>query len=869
MTKWKSLGALLAGVSFAASAHAQTTQPPADEPAPAAAAPADVSEAPEDLADDEGGEEIVVTGQRPRGSVIGDIPPENTLDARDVRATGATDINELLEALAPQIGSARGRGGERPVLLLNGQRISSFRELRDLPTEAIQRVEILPEEVALKYGYRADQRVVNIILRRRFRSTAVRGEARTATEGGYFGGLGDVTRLMIGRDSRTTLNLRAEGNGDLTESERDIALQQLPDNPDLDPRDARTLLGSRRLLRGGVTHNRQMFGDVSATFNSELEHSHGRSLLGFPLLADGEPLLGELDPRVRDTSADSAHAGVALNGNRARWRWSLTGNADWARNLTLSDPDDRDSSRQSSRSIRTSGDLDATANGPLFKLPAGDASATVRLGARALDLDSRRRREGITSANSLGRTQGNAAVNFDLPVSRRNRDFAALGNLTLNANGEVEQLSDFGTLTTVGAGLNWSPVERLNLIASWTREEGAPSVQQLGDPILETPGTRIFDFTRGETVLVEALTGGNPGLDSDRRNVLKLSGNWRPFTKTDLRLRAEYVRSRLDRPVSSFPGPSEALEAAFPERFVRDATGQLIGADLRPVNFDEARRDTLRWGFDFTRPLRSARPPQALIDQMRARFGGPGAEPPAASPPTVAPPGGAAPPAGPPAEGPPAEGPPNEPRGERGGFERGGGGPGGGGFGGRFGGGGFGAGRQGGRLQFSLTHTLNLKDEVLIRPGVPELDYLRGDAFGSSGGRPRHEIEARAGWSNNGLGARLSADWRSGTSVDSAQAGSLRFSPLTTFDLRLFANLGERFGLVARHPWLRGTQVRLDVRNLFDAKPEVRDAAGQVPFTYQPDLLDPLGRTVGISIRKLFSPPPSFFRRQGDRSPRS
>ena len=56
-------------------------------------------------------------------------------------------------------------------MLLNGQRISGFRELRDIPTEAIQRVEILPEEVALKYGYRADQKVVNIVLRQRFRST--------------------------------------------------------------------------------------------------------------------------------------------------------------------------------------------------------------------------------------------------------------------------------------------------------------------------------------------------------------------------------------------------------------------------------------------------------------------------------------------------------------------------------------------------------------------------------------------------------------------------------------------------------------------------------------------------------------------------
>jgi iron complex outermembrane recepter protein len=409
-------------------------------------------------------------------------------------------------------------------------------------------------------------------------------------------------------------------------------------------------------------------------------------------------------------------------------------------------------------------------------------------------------------------------------------------------------LSDFGTLTTVGAGLNWSPVNPLNLIASWTREEGAPSVQQLGEPLLDTPGTRIFDFTLGDTVLANVITGGNPALEADRRNVFKLGTNWKPSTKVDLRLRADFVHSRIDRPISSFPGPSAALEAAFPERFQRapctpqPCTGQLISADLRPVNFDSATRDTLRWGFDFTQPLKSARPSQAQIDQFRARRA---AE------------GGGAPEGSPPPEGPLPEG-----------SRDGGGDRGFGGFGGGGGGGGrYGGGRQGGRLTLSLTHTVNLADRVTIRPGL-DLDYLHGDALGSFGGRPRHEVEAQAGWANNGLGARLSGNWRSGTTVDSAASGSLHFSPLTTFDLRLFANPGERFDLVAKHPWLRGTQVRLELKNMFDAKPRVRDAAGLVPASYQPDLLDPLGRTVSISLRKLFSPRPSFFRREGATPPR-
>ncbi|HEU0283982.1 MAG TPA: TonB-dependent receptor, partial [Sphingomicrobium sp.] len=339
----------------------------------------------------------------------------------------------------------------------------------------------------------------------------------------------------------------------------------------------------------------------------------------------------------------------------------------------------------------------------------------------------------------------------------------------------------------------------------------------------------------------------NPDLLADKRNVLKVGGNWKPFQETDLRLRAEYVRSRLDRPVSTFPGVSAELEAAFPERFLRDASGQLVSVDFRPVNYDEARRDTIRWGFDFSKPLRSARPSQAVIDRFRARRAAETGQQSGAPGQVGAAPEGAPPPeAGPPPEG---AGPPPAGRGGGGGFGRGG-------FG-RFGGG-----RQGGRLQFSLTHTLNLVDEVTIRPGLPKLDYLNGDALGSTGGRPRHELEAQGGYFNNGLGTRLSAKWRSGTDVNSNTGDDLRFSPLATFNLRLFANLGERLELVSKYPVLRGSSVRFEVNNIFDAKPRVRNALGDVPATYQSDLLDPLGRTVSISFRKLFLPPRRAFRRQ-------
>jgi hypothetical protein len=797
---------LLLGAAFFMPAltplHAQEA-PASAQPTTSGASGAGAAAQPiDDIGDEE--EPIVVTGAKPRGSVIGDIPPENTLDARDVRATGATNINDLLDAIAPQIGSAQGRSAGRPVLLLNGQRISSFREMRDIPTEAIQRVEILPEELALKYGYSADQKVVNIVLRQRFRSTVAQVGAGGATEGGYANGAVDLTRLMIGRNGRTQFNLHAEGNSMLTESERNILLSN--DSPPGELA-ARSLIGSKRDIRGSAIFNRQVLGDVSATLNTELEQVEGRSLIG--LERDSLLVLR------RKTDDDTAHAGLTLNWDKAEWHWNVTSNADWERNATRSRID-------SARETSTSADITATANGTLFKLPGGNAGATFRVGGSTVNLDS---------GHSLGRTAGNAAVNVDLPISRRGRDFSALGNLTLSANAEVNQLSDFGTLTKIGAGANFSPVDRLNFVTSWAREEGAPTVNQLGDPLITTPDVRIFDFTTGQTVQVTTITGGNRDLLADRRTVVKLGSYWKPSDKLDLRFRADYVHQKIERPISSV-SVTPQIEAAFPDRFVRDDSGQLTQVDLTPLNFDSSRRDTLRLGFDFSKPLKSRRPSQALIDQMRKEFG----LPPRAT-----------------VQGAGAEGQQENATAGRG-------------FGGRGGGRSFGGGNQNrGRLTFSLTDTITFVDKVVIAPGLPPLDYLHGDAAGQSGGTPRHTVEARAGYFNNGLGARIGANWRSGTRVNTLTGDDLRFSPLATFDLRLFANPGDIPEIAVKHPWLRGTQVRLEFNNIFNTRPNVRDAAGHVPLNYQSDLLDPLGRTFMISFRKLFLPPPSFFRQQFQR----
>ena len=143
---------------------------------------------------------------------------------------------------------------------------------------------------------------------------------------------------------------------------------------------------------------------------------------------------------------------------------------------------------------------------------------------------------------------------------------------------------------------------------------------------------------------------------------------------------------------------------------------------------------------------------------------------------------------------------------------------------------------------------------MLIRPGVPVLDLLEGSTLSQTGGSPRHQIDVQAGVSRNGLGARLNARWREGSEVDGGPFGeSLRFSDLTTVGLRLFADLGMQ-PMARDNPWMRGARVTLNVDNLFDERIRVRDEAGLTPLNFQPDLVDPLGRTVRLSFRKIFLP---------------
>ncbi|MFN3819568.1 TonB-dependent receptor [Blastomonas sp.] len=738
---------------------------------------------------------IVVSSQRSRGAIDSDIPPERTFGQLDIRSLGAENIAAVLDNIASQTASNRGRGDSGPVTLLNGRRVADFAEIARIPSEAIERMDIFSEEVALQFGYRADQKVVNIVTYANYQSRIGQASALVPGEGGRESWIANADYLQLAGDTRIGLGASYSRAGQLLESKRDI--RQFLGAPELAT--ARTLLPATENLGINGVLSGHLMSDIVATMNGRVDVNRNDSLLG----AGGGQALR------RGSDRTLVHLGTTISGKRGRWQWSALANLDRTEAEILTDVGGVGIRRDAARSTDTLANADFLASGPLATLPAGPLTASVRVGAEFRDFSSRASVAGIELETDLGRDRGAAQVNLGVPLlGEADGKASPLGNLAVNANAAFERLSDAGSLWTYGFGFNWSPAKGIDLVASVTREEGAPALEQLGGPLIVTPNVRTFDFARREVVDLARISGGNAALVNDDRQLVRLGLNLHPLAKTDLSFSIDYVRTRIDNPIAPFPIVTPQVEAAFPDRFTRNGSGQLLTIDARPINFAAARQQQLRWGVNFTRPLgqvpefmRDARV-RVLTSEAEARRLYPNAQMARAQPGSAT-------------------------------FQA--------------------ASNLTSRFYVSLYHNWYLEDEIALRAGLPTLDLLEDGAVDFLGGRRRHEIDFQAGVFKRGLGARLSASWKSGARIGDAgaAAGDLRFGDLTIVNLNLFANLSERFGGADAPRWLKGVRASIGVTNLFNTRPQVRDDAGATPLSYQSAYLDPLGRVFSFGLRKI------------------
>ncbi|MEE4278959.1 MAG: TonB-dependent receptor [Halieaceae bacterium] len=156
-------------------------------------------------------EEVVVTGSRIRRQDYTSISPLVTLDAEQITLSGVTAVEDLLND-APQLvpyfdrsgnnpgsGAAflnlRGLGPNRTLVTLNGRRMAPADEfgaadINTIPSQLIERVEIVTGGASTVYGSDAVAGVVNFILDEDFEGFEVTGQYDT-----FEAGDGDVVDL--------------------------------------------------------------------------------------------------------------------------------------------------------------------------------------------------------------------------------------------------------------------------------------------------------------------------------------------------------------------------------------------------------------------------------------------------------------------------------------------------------------------------------------------------------------------------------------------------------------------------------------------------------------------------------------------------
>jgi hypothetical protein len=972
--------------SLAAALPAFASETAASQPQPVAVPQAEDEDEPESGSGTAvSSAEIVVSGKRVRGQLLVEQAPLLQLDEQAIAAEGVTSITDLIAQISAQTGSARGRGGGQPVILVNGIRIGSFREFASYPPEALARVEVFPEEVAQRFGFPPDRRVINLILKDNYSNREVEFELEAPSRGGFVRTEQDFGTLRIANGGRFNLDFEFNDASLLTEDERDIiqtpgSVSSVPGDPA--QAEFRSLTADTFGFEGNLSWAKALIDSgTSLSANLNYVRNESRSLDGLnTVVLTNDPAVpgivrtfGAETPLTRRTSTDTISTAGSMTRPVNNFRLTTTFDASLSESETRIDrrfdttalelaalagtlapdgplPTNAEAGFDVARSRNLNGQSRTTLEGPLGELPAGEVLATFDAGIDWQRIESGDTRS-LTEA-TLTRRNLSTGANVVIPLTSRRAGVAdALGTFTVNLQAGVEDLSDFGVLGDWNAGLNWSPVDGLDLSATYIWREVAPGLAALGNPVITNFNVPVFDFTNGETVLADVTTGGNPDLPAETQRDWKFAANWQLPFWDNTRLTVEYIRNRSDNVVSAFPQITPEIEAAFPGRVTRDADGRLIAVDRRAVSFAETRANRVQFIFSTNGSIGAPAGGFGGPGGGRGGFGGGAGGAPAPTAAQPAPPTTGAAPAATeaPAGGPPrfgggamptpeqreqfmafraklcaddgleflgklvaaiesgadisAEFPGVDParlapmlarlRGEDGKIDQtrlegfrtricsfdpammSGGAPAGGGApaapaqaaaggapaaGGGAPAGGGGAGFNplargsfpGFRYFFNLTHAIELDNEILIADGLAPLDQLDGQATGAFG-LPRHSSRLEAGLFGKGMGFRLSGIYTGETRLDgSGLPGStdLFFEDIVTFNLRVFANLGEITG--KNEGAFKDMRVSLRADNLFDAQRKVRDSNGATPINYQPFVIDPVGLYVGIDLRKLF-----------------
>lgn len=807
--------------------------------------------------------DIVVFGRHPDGSFDG-VAPEDELDRNGIDSYGADSIGQLITQLSDDLSN----GDDGIVVLINGQRASGINDISDLPVEAANKVQLLPKALAARLGQPPGQRVLNIVIRPNYSQVTPRTRASLSTRGDALQLEAELNLLKLRNGSRRSLVLLAMRNAMLRESQRDIT----PDP-------------------GAVPYD--PLGNVVAAAGAGAEIDLALSALAGSLVTVAAVPRAIAQPSLANFVIGAGHPNATIDGG---YRSLLPESRTYAANASVSE-------RISPRTtwfFNTKVDFGQTTTlrGQTTGLLLVPAGATGSPFSRPTSLayvlgDALRSRQdyfAINLAEILNRQVGK--FNLSLQTTFNHRVQTVLSDRPVDlaplqagiVAGLINPFTQVGQ-QTIGP----AQVDR-----SRSRTDSTQMQLSLGGPLLTLPAgplllsSSLFGrFDRSESRYSGSFTGsrryrrdeygarGNmtvPLIGGDRDSLRltadlggalhKQSGapllhDLSAMISADfgkhLTFSGAYQRDQIAPPVSALNDSPVITENFRTFDFVRGetvlvrsiaggnpllpiqrkrtvtaqvawrplATNDLqisaefsrvrnrdVYAALPPVSAEVQLAFPDRYVRDLTGRLIQidARPVAFLRDEVeklrwgvkwRHTYGGDvvGGDESDSSSRTLG---------------------------------------------------------QGVRINFDLSHDLVLRSNRQARTGLPVVDLLRGGAIGYGGGTIRNVITANLGLSGHGMGLQLDGQWHGKSYVTTGTAASpnrLQFDDRAIVGVRFFANLGP---LLPDRDWARGMRVTVQVNNLFDSRQRVTDLGGVTPQRYQPFLLDPLGRSISLGLRKAF-----------------
>jgi outer membrane receptor protein involved in Fe transport len=544
--------------------------------------------------------ELTVTGTRIRG--VAPSSPVLTVTAETMRAAGQTDLGQALRSLPqsfnggqnPTVATGtqgianqnndgassvnlRGIGQDATLTLLNGHRMSydAFSQAVDvstLPLAAVDQVQVLLDGASAIYGSDAVAGVVNIMLKRDFDGVTALVREGGATEGGLAQQQYDVVggRTWDGGGFIATYDLSRTGA--LMSTQRDYLADYMNVPITVIPSTWQSSsvfsghqdLGDRAHLSldGIYTERTYSFFQTNST-------SSVRSLPDTHIWAAAPTLSFDL-PHGWTVSLDGV-----LGHDDSKYDelvYKLTGAL---------------SSTSRGCYCNSERGYEASAEGPILRLPAGDARIAVGTGYRWNGFEEPSyTTPSASDGGSRSSTYGYAEAN--LPLVGPEQNLAWVERLALNAAVRHESYNDIGKVTTPKIGLVWSLTSDLNVKASWGKSFKAPTLlQQYSTRTaylwtassfgLDGPGTIVMDYA------------GNPDLKPERATTWTTGIMAHPAVMPGLRAEVSYFHidyiDRVVQPIgvlnNAFTDPSYApfiIRGATPAQGqnIVSAAGQII-----------------------------------------------------------------------------------------------------------------------------------------------------------------------------------------------------------------------------------------------------------------------------------------------------